>query len=55
MSSEPETKPSALLDDGARAGLASWVTQTKWRGIPLQDKPLEFSLSFGSGNLPIKD
>ena len=53
MSSEPERKPSALLDDGARGGLESWVTQAKWRGIPLQYKPLKFSLSFGSGNLPI--
>ena len=55
MSSEPERKPSALLDDGAIAGLVSWVTQAKWRGIPLQYKPLKFYLSFGSGNLPILD
>lgn len=53
MSSEPERKPSALLDDGARAGLASWVIQAKRRGIPLQYKPLKFSLSFGNAKLPI--
>lgn len=55
MSSEPERKPSVLLDDGATAGLASWLTQAKWRGIPLQFKPLKFSLSFGSAKLPIQD
>ena len=55
MSSEPERKPSALLHNGARAGLTSWVTQAKWRGIPLQYKPLKFSLSFGSAKLPIQD
>ena len=54
MSSEPERKPSALLDDGARGGLESWVTQAKWRGIPLQYKPLKLSLSLEVEIYPYK-